>query len=259
MNIELRKKPMPYLKDAKRLLCASLLGALAACGGGGGDTPASTPVVAVPAPVAQVRPGTWVVMGSSTAAGSGAPAGKGWVALLGAAHAVNGAQVANIAKGGTVSYEGLGVNAPRPAGRPASDPSINIDQALSRKPVLLIVSYPTNDTALGYSVDETVGNLLAIRAQALAAGVPVVITSTQPRNLSETQLAQMRMIDQRLAAELGGCFVAVRQLLAGADGRLASDYDSGDGVHPNERGHSIIQSQVSSLLLSGSCVRLVQQ
>ena len=248
------------MPDAKRVLCLALLGALAACGGGGGGSaPAvSPPVVTVPAPVAQVRPGTWVVMGSSTAAGAGAPAGKGWVALLGEAHAAAGAQVANIAKGGTVTYEGLSANAPRPAGRPASDPAGNIDQALSRKPVLLIVSYPTNDTALGYSVDETLNNLLAMRAQALAAGVPVVVTSTQPRALGDAQLAQMRTIDQRLAAEVGGCFVALNQLLAGSDGHLAPAYDAGDGVHPNEQGHRIIQSQVSGLLNSGTCVKLVQ-
>lgn len=250
---------MSYMLDAKRLLCITLSGMLMACGGGGSDAAAPAPVATVPAPVAQVRPGTWVVMGSSTAAGAGAAAGKGWVALLGETHAAGGAQIANIAKGGTVSYEGLSVNAARPAGRPSSDPAGNIDQALLRKPVLLVVSYPTNDTALGYSVDETVGNLLAIRAQALAAGVPVVVTSTQPRNLSDTQLAQMRVIDQRLSAEVKGCFVAINQLLAGPDGRLASAYDSGDGVHPNEQGHRIIQGQVSSLLYSGNCVKLVQQ
>ena len=250
---------MTYLMVAKRLLYVASLAALTACGGGGGDTPSSPPVAAVPAPVVQVGPGSWVVMGSSTAAGSGAPAGKGWVALLGAAHAINGAQVTNIAKGGSVSYEGLSANAPRPAGRPASDPAINIDQALSRKPVLLIVSYPTNDTSRGYSSDEIIGNLLAIRAQALAAGVPVLITSTLPRNLSDGQLAQMRTIDERLAVALGGCFVAVRQLLASADGRLASEYDSGDGVHPNERGHLLLQNQVSSKLNSGSCVKLTSR
>ena len=248
---------MSSMLKAKRLLCIALSGVLVACGGGGGsDAATPAPVVTVPAPVAQVRPGTWVVMGSSTAAGAGAPAGKGWVALLGATHAASGAQIANIAKGGTVSYEGLSVNAARLAGRPPSDPAGNIDQALSRKPVLLIVSYPTNDTALGYSVDETVGNLLAIRAQALAAGVPVVVTSTQPRNLSDAQLAQMRVIDERMAASAGACFVDVRQALAGPDGRLAAHLDSGDGVHPNEAGHQLIVQQVQAVLTSARCVKL---
>jgi lysophospholipase L1-like esterase len=68
----------------------------------------------------------------------------------------------------------------------------------------------------------------------------------------------MRMIDQRLVGEVGACFVAVHHLLAGANGRLAPEYDSGDGVHPNDQGHLLIQGQISSRLHSGSCVKLVQ-
>jgi lysophospholipase L1-like esterase len=238
-----------------RLTLLATLTLLGACGGGAGTT-ASTPTVAAPAPVVQVKAGTWVVMGSSTAAGTGAPAGKGWAALLGASYAAHGAQVANIARGGSVTYEGLSTSAAPVAGRPAPDPAANIDQALARRPVLLIVSYPTNDTAAGYGVDEIVNNLLAIRAQALAAGVPVLVTSTQPRNLSDAQLARMRTIDQRLAASVGACFVEVRAALAGADGRLAPGYDSGDGVHPNEAGHGVIAAQVSENLKTERCVRV---
>lgn len=245
------------LTVARHLLPMLLLGLLAACGGGtDGAASASAPGPVATPPVAQVAAGTWVVMGSSTAAGAGAPEGKGWVALLSMAYAGRGAQVVNIAKGGTVTYEGLSTASARVSGRPAPDPAINIDQALSRKPVLLIVSYPTNDTALGYSVDETVNNLLAVRSQALAAGVPVVISSTQPRNLNAAQLSQMQTIDQRVAARIGECLVNVHQLLAGADGKLAPLYDSGDGVHPNEAGHRVIATQVQSLLNSDKCIRL---
>lgn len=239
-----------------RLTAMALFGVLGACGGGSG-TPASAPVAApvTAAPVAQVKAGTWVVMGSSTAAGTGAPADKAWVAQLASAYAARGAQVLNIAKGGTVTYEGLSAGTPAVAGRPAPNPALNIDQALAHKPVLLIVSYPTNDTALGYSVDETVNNLLAIRSQALAAGVPVVLTSTQPRNLGDAQLAQLRAIDTRLAASVGACFVELQAALAGADGRLAPGYDAGDGVHPNEAGHAVIAAQVAELIKKEQCVR----
>jgi lysophospholipase L1-like esterase len=231
---------------------------LAACGGGGNAAPtASTPTTPTPTPVQTVAAGTWVVMGSSSAAGAGAPEGKGWAALLQAAYGARGAQVTNIAKGGSVSYAGVSASAAPVAGRPQPDPTANIDQALARKPVLLIVSYPTNDTALGYSADETVNNLLAIRAQALAAGVPVLLLSTQPRNLNEAQLVQLRMIDTRLAASVGACFVEVRAALAGADGRLAAGFDSGDGVHPNEAGHAVLAEQVKLLIEASRCVRFI--
>jgi len=195
-------------------------------------------------------------MGSSTAAGAGASAGNGWVNLLQTAMAAHGAQIDNIALGGTVTYEGRSAAAAAVANRPKPNPAINIDQALSRKPVLLIVSYPSNDTAKGYSADETVNNILAIRAQALAAGVPVLVMSTQPRNLSSAQLAQLEVIDQRLSTSAGKCFVNVRSVLAGADGRLASDIDSGDGAHPNTAGHARIAAQVTAAIGAGECVKV---
>lgn len=243
-NIGSRKRAMTFL----------LFGTLVACGGGGTET--RPPASAITTPMNQVGAGIWVIMGSSTATGSGASQGKGWTAVLHSAYASAGVQLANIAKGGTVTYEGLSITATPVAGRPSPNPSVNIDQALSRRPKMLIVSYPTNDTALGYSVDETVNNLLAIQKQALAAGVPVVITSTQPRNLSDSQLAQLRMIDERLANTIGACFIDLYPLLAGTNGRLAPNYDSGDGVHPNDAGHAVIAAQVIELIEAGRCVRV---
>lgn len=254
MKTELQNKQTHHQPSARRFLLVLLLGMLASCGGGS-DGAASAPAV-IP-PVAQIHAGTWVVMGSSTAAGAGVPSGKGWVAQLASAYAGRGVLVANIAKGGAVTYEGLSASTARVPDRPAPNPAINIDQALSRKPVLLILSYPANDIAHGYSVDETVYNLLAIRSQALAAGVPVLVTSSLPRNLSDTKLAQLRAMDERMALNVGGCFVDIRLALAGSDGRLAPAYDSGDGVHPNGAGHSLIQRQVSSRLQTGSCVKLI--
>lgn len=234
--------------------------ALSGCGGGSAGpatspAPVSPPVAGVPVP--QIAAGTWVVMGSSTATGAGAPAGKGWVDQLQATSASSGAKLANIAVGGSVTYQGLSASTPAVAGRPAPNPAGNIDQALSRKPVLLIVSYPTNDTALGYSADETVNNILAIRSQALSAGVPVIVMSTQPRNLSIAQLAQLKDIDRRLAAGAGACFVDVGTALAGTDGHLAAGYDSGDGVHPSEAGHKLIAEQLNKMIASRTCVTLM--
>lgn len=229
----------------------------ACCCGAGASAPASTPASTAPVPaVPEVRAGTWVVMGSSTAAGAGAPAGKGWVALLESGLASRGAQVANIAKVGAVTYHGLSATAQAVSGRPLPDLAINIDQALARKPVVLIVSYPTNDTALGYSSDETVNNILSMRSLALENAVPVIVMSSQPRNLAAVQLAQLRGIDTRLASSSGPCFVDVRSVLAATDGLLAVAYDSGDGTHPNEVGHRLFAVQVRAALDGGKCVRI---
>lgn len=228
----------------KRLLASTLVSMMASGAAGAAE------------PVVQLKPGIWVVMGSSTAAGTGAPLGKGWAALMGSAYATRGVTVANLAMGGTVTYRGLPTNAVRVGRRPAPHRATNIDAALARSPQLIIVSYPSNDTARGYSVNETVNNLLAIRTQAHAAGVAVIVTSTQPRKLGKDKLARLRAIDNRLAASVGPCFVETRDILAGADGKLAPKYDAGDGVHPNEAGHAVIAGRVTELINSEHCVRL---
>lgn len=210
------------------------------------------------APATQLGTGTWVVMGSSSAAGAGAPRGKSWVALMAAAFAPQGVEVVNLARPGAVTYLGVSSNRPRVARRPLPDRKSNIDAALAHSPALLIVSYPTNDTTLHYSVEETVNNLMSMRAQAQAAGVPVIVLSTQPRKLDLEQLAQLREIDRRVAASVGPCFVDVYQLLAGDDGTLAQQYDWGDGIHPGKAGHFLIAGRVVGLIRSGECIRLVK-
>lgn len=195
-------------------------------------------------------------MGSSTAAGAGAPAGKGWVALLQANWSAKGYALVNLAKGGITTYQALSAASPPVANRPLPDPPLNIDQASTRSPKLLFLSFPTNDTAAGYGTDEIVNNVLAIRAKALAASVPVIVLSTQPRALTAAQQQQLLDIDQRLIKEVGTCFVAVHARLAGPDDKLAAIYDSGDGIHPNEAGHAVIAGAVETVMRSGTCVKL---
>jgi len=234
---------------------AVLIGVLTACGGGDPVTNAPVPPQA-PVPKTIIG-GVWVVMGSSTAAGAGASAGNGWAALLQRAYGSRGVQIANIAKGSSVTYEGRSTNAVQVPNRPSADPKANVDQALARQPVLLIVSYPTNDIAKGYSVGEAVNNILEIRANALAAGIPVVIMSTQPRDLPEAKLAQLAVIDQRLDAAIGQCFVGVRQVLASPSGKLDVIFDSGDGVHLNDAGHQQVFFKLREIIDSGLCVKVL--
>ncbi len=220
---------------------------LSACGGGVSNSYPSTPPPA----------SKWVIMGSSTAAGTGAStSAKSWAELLQAGITANNLQVVNLAKGGATTYGGLATSSPPVAGRPSPDPAVNVTAALAQAPKALLLSYPTNDTANNYSVTETVTNLLAIRAAATAANVKVIVLSTQPRDLSPAQLAQLVDIDTQMSAAVGACFVAVRFDLAGLDSKLNSSYDSGDGIHPNDTGHTLIHQRVRALIDSGSCVTL---
>jgi len=245
---------LPRTTAGAALIGAVML-ALAACGGGGsgggsgGSGGASVPLVV---------PGTWAVLGSSTPAGAGATSGHGWVSLLGAAYAARGVVIVNLASGGSMTYQGLPSTTPPVAGRPAPDPVHNIDAALARTPTLVIVSYPSNDEAAGYSADETSSNILAIRAAALGRGVPVVVTSTQPRRTVPTaqQAATAARVDALLAQGFGPCFVDVRSALAPQNNTLDPRFDSGDGQHLNDAGHAVVFDRVRTALESGQCVRV---
>lgn len=237
----------------------ALSAGLAACGGGGGaDTGPTTPAPSKPIENTprSVAKGTWVVMGSSTASGKGAPEGKGWVNVLGISLGDRVTNIVNLALPGIVTYQGLSSSSTPPAGRPAPDPTRNIDQALSRKPVVLILAYPTNDVLSGYSNDEVVNNQLSIRAAAAANQVAVLVLSIQPRKATEAQRAQLFAINARLRTAVGACYVDVYSKLSTTDGLLLPQYDSGDGTHPNEAGHQVIATAVQQVIDSQKCVVL---
>jgi acyl-CoA thioesterase I len=160
----------------KILLTLFLIAISSACGGGG-DNSLPFSVEAANWEARAIEVGPWVVMGSSSAAGAGAvPAEYGWAQVLKQELAPQVTSMINLAKGGTLTSDGLSA----------------IDQALDHNPVLLLVSYPSNDTGVGYSIEETVRNILAIRTRALARAVPVIVLSSQPRNdFSAAQLAKM--------------------------------------------------------------------
>jgi acyl-CoA thioesterase I len=247
------KKPKIFLFSGLFLSCI-----LASCGGGNSQNkvvPVSpiTPPVTV---VKDVRPGTWVILGSSTASGTGATPGNSWADLLRENLSESGSSITNLAKGGTVSYVGLPSGTIPPANRPAPDPARNITQALSLKPVAIIISYPTNDVATGLKPEEAVNNINFIRTTAMNAGLAVLVTSTQPRNLSKEQLGYLVEIDKQLSATIGACFVSVREALSGPDGKLLPEFNSGDGIHPNDAGHRIIFAKILSTIKSGTCLHL---
>ncbi|MFO1297377.1 MAG: SGNH/GDSL hydrolase family protein [Rubrivivax sp.] len=167
-----------------------------------------------------------------------------------------GVTVRNLAIGGTTTYDGLATGTPLVAGRPAPNTGGNVTAALAYAPKLIIVAYPTNDTANGYSVAEQVQNILAIRATAAANGAAVLVQGTQPRNLSDAQRALLAQVDASLASSIGACFVEVRSAVAAADGRIAAAYDAGDGVHLNDAGHALIYARIKAVLDGGNCVKV---
>jgi lysophospholipase L1-like esterase len=263
-RLPLRAPALRTVRIARRVAIACAAGLLAATltgcgggGGGGGGGEATTVPAAVGNTPTALAPGRWVVMGSSSAAGVGATVGQAWAPRLAEAYRDRGVTLDNLARSGAVTPQVLPADAPAGGGRPAPDPAINIDRALSLKPVLLLLSFPTNDTVAGYPATETAANLQLLRDRAAGAGVPTVVLGTQPRDgLSAAQQAAQAALDQALAARAGDCFVALQASLGDGSGRIRADYAAGDGIHLNDAGHAAVLAQVRAALDGGRCVRL---
>ena len=215
------------------LIVAAALG-LAACAG---------------APTAGPRPVTVAVLGSSTAAGGGAGhRDSAWVARVRAHYARTDGRVAllNLARSGYTTFKVLPTGTPTPPGMPTVDTVHNVTAALRLRPDAILVNLPSNDRAYGISIAQQIANFRAIVDAAAAEGVPVWLTTAQPRNLADA----VKRRDQRLLGDsLRAAFGADRivEAYAGFDApgdSLRRDLDSGDGVHLNAAGHRLLARRV---------------
>jgi acyl-CoA thioesterase I len=232
--------PLPMLSLGPLLL-------FSACGGGGAAEPPAEPPT-------QPR---WTVLGSSTAAGVGASAGQSWTARLAEALRLRGVQLDNRARSGATTYQALPAAEPRAPTRPATDPAQDAATALATRPAALLLAFPSNDALLGYSAAETTANLLRLRELARQQGVAVIVLSSQPRDDAGAPAREaLRATDAALAAELGPCFVDVREALSDGSGRIAPAYAAGDGVHLNNAGHGLVFERLWAVVEAGRCLRL---
>ncbi|MFN8588285.1 MAG: SGNH/GDSL hydrolase family protein [Candidatus Eisenbacteria bacterium] len=139
-----------------------------------------------------------VVIGSSTSAGTGAStADSAWVSRY--RRYVKSfdpkAIVVNLAVGGYTTYHVMPTGYTPPANRPSPMPRNNITFGLTYKPWAIIVNLPSNDVSSGYSIEEQIANYDTLRARAAAAGVPIWITTSQPRNFAtQVQRDQLRIM-----------------------------------------------------------------
>lgn len=190
-----------------------------------------------------------VVIGSSTAAGAGAePADSAWVnryrAWLQGINPAN--EVLNLALGGFSTYQLLPSSLFGVKYRPAPDSLRNISKALSLRPQAIIINLPSNDAASGYSLEEQMANFDKIVKKARRAGVPVWICTTQPRNFSADKVLIQLLARHAILETYGPQAINVWDALAEPNGLLDARFNSGDGVHLNNAGHSEIFEQVKS-------------
>jgi lysophospholipase L1-like esterase len=258
-TLHLRSNRRPRLT---RLAAVALASLLAACGGGSSDAEDGTRTATGTPPRSSlplVAPGTWVVMGSSTAAGVGARSGQGWAALLAADMAPQAVTLRSLARSGLVSSQALPVGTALDRALPPPDPAVNVERALSFAPGLLLLSFPTNDTTRGLTPAQTLSKLETLGQHAAAAVPPaaVLVLSSQPRDtFGPAERAAAEEFDRLAAVKFGACFVRLRNALTGDGGGIAAAYAAGDGIHLNDAGHRLVFERVRERLQSGECVRL---
>lgn len=189
-----------------------------------------------------------VVLGSSTAEGTG-PSHRDstWVNRF--RDYLEGVDarfdVLNLARGGYATFHLAPAGTPAPDRiRGAPDPQRNIDAALARDPDAIVINLPSNDAAYGVDAETQMANFAAMVERADAAGVPVWITTTQPRGLAPEWIAVQEEVRDAVLATYGDRAIDFWSGFADADGAQAQRWDSGDDVHYNDPAHRIFFERV---------------
>jgi lysophospholipase L1-like esterase len=197
-----------------------------------------------------------VVLGSSTAAGEAArPLDSSWVnnykRFL--ATQYTSSEVINLAVGGYTTFNIMpnGNVAPAPWNVPPYQvgTSNNITKALSLAPSLIIVNLPTNDICPDnpqtiVPVSQQLANYDVLIQRATAAGVPIWISTTQPRNTSTSaQRAMLKQMRDSTLARYSSRAINFWDGIANADGTIATVYNW-DGTHLNNAGHAVLYDRV---------------
>lgn len=205
---------------------------------------------------------TLAVIGSSTAAGDGASAFDfAWVGLLDdslRAAVTTPFVLDNFARGGYTSTQLL----------PGSGLDGNLDDALEARPDLILVALAgSNDLSSGTTTAQFMARLTEIRDVAFAAGIPVFFVSTAPKDLDRDQREALELWARTMGESFGACpipgaaspyspcFIDIFHALASPSLGLASEFNSGDGIHLNDAGHARIFEVAEPIIKPYVCSR----
>ena len=198
---------------------------------------------------------TIVILGSSTAAGTGATnydsafAGR-YAKYLGAQNP--SWKLVNLAVGGYTTFNVMPTGWKHAAGRPDPDTARNITKALALKPTCLLICMPSNDINNGYAASEYNDNFDSLRNWAVKAGLPVWITTPLPRTaLAADKRKLLLELRDRILARYAPRAINFYDSLGDADGNYYAGFNSGDGIHTNDKGHKILFNRVVAANLTG--------
>lgn len=190
-----------------------------------------------------------VVIGSSTAAGAGPTnSANAWVnRYRNYLQSINPNNlVTNLAVGGTTTYHIMpDWFVSSISGRPAVTPAKNVTQAISLGADAIIVNMPSNDAANGFGINEQMYNFQLISSVADSAGIPVWVCTTQPRNgFNAAKIAIQLGVRDSVISYFGAKAIDFWSGFANANNGIATNWDSGDGVHMNDTAHAVLNNRV---------------
>jgi lysophospholipase L1-like esterase len=154
--------------------------------------------------------------------------------------------VRNLAMSGFTTFQVLPTDSSHRWGTPRVDPAHNVTAALEMDPSAIIVNLPSNDAALGFTVEETLANLRTVVATAAEVRVPTWVSTSQPRNLDPRGIAILQRMRSAVLQEFRERSLDFFSSLAEADGTPLRALNQGDGIHPNAEGHRLLFEVVKS-------------
>lgn len=211
-----------------------------------------------PAPLPQGPP-LVVILGSSTAAGEGAnPIDSAWAYRIQGVVSQNGSKATftNLAVPGYTTYQAM------PTGyhvtnRPAPDTAANITKALSLKPSLVIISFPSNDIANNYKGTEIMYNFGVMTHMLDSAKVQYIVFGMQPRNFPTYN---QRYREKTLNDTIVNVYtVHANDFFAPLSTNtymINPAYSAGDGIHLNNSGQALIMNATLKQPVFMDAVRL---
>ena len=97
---------------------------------------------------------------------------------------------------------------------------------------------------MGYSITEQLSNYDTILTVAKLNNIPVWVSTTQPRNFSVAQIQMQIEMRDSTFSRFGDKAIDFWTDIADSSGRINPEYNSGDGIHLNDKGHAILFSRV---------------
>lgn len=189
------------------------------------------------------------IIGSSTAAGEGSTTfDSSWVAITtryykGLHQLTN---TVDIAVSGTTTWNGMPTGYTPPSGiSPAPlpiNPDQNVTKILQLGSDVVIIGYPSNDIAFGYTLSQYLANLRTIYTTVTAAGKIAWVTTTQPRDDIAPNLRQLALqgrdsiISEFPNRSLNFWDPVTDPTTLG----ILAKYAVGDDIHLNNAGHAAL-------------------